>query len=501
MSYLSIEFSAIFILFFLIYWSFRPTIAVQNLILLVSSYLLVALFNIHFAFILGGYTVILYLLSTGIVYSVRPKFWLVLSIIAAIGNLAIFKYFNFFSPQIQHQLGQWGIDISMPVAEIILPIGLSFYTFHSISYLVSIYERAVDRRQVRGVGEKQRGIEAVSFFDFALFLSFFPSLIAGPINRAQTFLPQLQATAPRQIIEPHRAFFLIILAIIKVYWLSAFFSQTFVRPIFDNPTEYHTLELIIAIYAYAIEIYLNFSGYTDLVTGIALLLGFKLPLNFNAPYLATSLKAFWGRWHISLSTWIRDYIYFPLGGNRKGFSRTQINVMIGMILSGLWHGETLNFLIWGMIHGIGVVFLNVKEGIKERRLQAQGLSSADIVSISRQEVRGWQKYLSRFITFNYVCAGWLFFRSESFEDALNYIDALIHNYQHISENIVSLSILLGFIGIIFVLYPFLTTLPERCIQLSKKMPFLLLPVVYIVILAGVIYLAPSGIPQFIYASF
>lgn len=191
MSYLSIEFAAIFVLFFLVYWSFRSRVALQNLILLISSYLIVGLFNINFALILGSYSVILYLLSTGIVYSLRPRLWLFISVIAAIGNLAVFKYFNFFAPQLQHQFAAWGIDLSLPVAEIILPIGISFYTFHSMSYLVSIYERSVDKRAGTNQDAEWRGMEPVSFFDFALFLSFFPSIIAGPINRAKVFLPQL----------------------------------------------------------------------------------------------------------------------------------------------------------------------------------------------------------------------------------------------------------------------------------------------------------------------
>ena len=501
MSYLSIEFSAIFILFFGVYWSFRSSVAIQNLILLISSYLIVGLFNIHFAMILGSYTVVLYLLSTGIVYSLRPKLWLAISVIAAVGNLAVFKYFNFFAPQLQHQLGEWGIDLSLPVAEIILPIGISFYTFHSMSYLVSIYERAVDQRNAAISSEKWRGMAPVSFFDFALFLSFFPSIIAGPINRAKLFLPKLQDPTPRSVLEPHRAFMLIILAVIKVYWLSAFFSQAFVKPMFDNPSEYHTIELILAIYAYAIEIYLNFSGYTDLVTGIALLLGFQLPENFKAPYLAVNLKDFWTRWHISLSTWIRDYIYFPLGGNRKGFSRTQINVMIGMVLSGLWHGETLNFLIWGTIHGIGVVLLNMKDHYRERRLYQNGMESDAVRELMRQEVVGWRKYWGRFMTFNYVGIGWLFFRSESFEDSMAYIKALLNNYHDLTDHWLPLAILAGFIIVIFAIYPILTKLPDLCIKITKRIPFLLLPIIYIFVLWIVIYLAPSGIPQFIYASF
>lgn len=486
MSYLSIEFSAVFVVFFLIYWSLRSSVALQNTLLLVSSYLIIGLFNVNFAVIIGVYSTVIYLLSSGIVYSPRPKLWLVAAIIAGIGNLAVFKYFNFFVPEMQAQLTHLGIDLSLPITELILPIGISFYTFHSVSYLVSLYRKEMT---------------PVSFFDFALFLSFFPSVIAGPINRAKTFMPQIQAKEPRTITEAHRAFMLIILAVIKVYWLSAFFSQTFVKPVFDNPSEYHVIELILGVYAYAVEIYLNFSGYTDLVTGIALLLGFKLPVNFNAPYLATSLKLFWTRWHISLSRWIQDYIYIPLGGNKRGFTFTQINVMIAMVLSGLWHGETLNFLIWGAIHGVGVVFLNIKDKIHAQSLAQKDMNPAEIKDFFKQDVLGWKKYLYRFLTFNYVCIGWLFFRSESFDDSMVYISSLFTNTADISTQLPALGILLGLIVMIFAIYPLLTKVPNLFVDGIKRIPWLLLPVLFVGILWVVITLAPSGIPQFIYASF
>lgn len=198
-----------------------------------------------------------------------------------------------------------------------------------------------------------------NFWNLALFLSFFPSIIAGPINRAKDFLPQISISQSREILEPFRAFTLLIFAVIKVYCLGGLISEYLFKPIFANPTEFSVIDLLVGLYAYAIQIYLNFSGYTDLVTGIALLLGFRLPINFNFPYLALNLREFWTRWHISLSSWNRDNIYIPLGGSRRGFIRTQINVMLAMLLSGLWHGAGINFIIWGACHGIGIVVLNI----------------------------------------------------------------------------------------------------------------------------------------------
>ncbi len=467
MSYLSIEFSAVFLLFFIVYWCFKSRAEIQNVILVISSYCLVGLFNIDFALILASYSIVIYLLSSCISYSSHSKFWLVISLIVAIGNLAVFKYYNFFLPEIQKQFAEFGMTFSAPIAEILLPIGISFYTFHSVSYLVSLYKKE---------------IEPVSFFDFALFLAFFPSVIAGPINRAKEFLPQIQAKT-REIIEPHRAFTLIILAIIKVYWLSSVLSQSYVKPFFDNPSAYHTVELVAALYAYAIEIYLNFSGYTDLVTGIALLLGFKLPMNFNFPYLATNLREFWQRWHISLSTWIRDYVYFPLGGSRSGFTRTQVNVMIAMVLSGLWHGETLNFLIWGMIHGVGIICLNMGDKV-----------------LGKDLVSKHSPFVARLLMFNYICFGWLFFRSASFDDAKEYFNAMMTNISNIGSPL-DAALFIGAFVVIYALYPLLAKLPEQFIKMIKQIHWTLLPLVFVLILWCVIYLAPSGIPQFIYASF
>ncbi|MBS7833362.1 MBOAT family protein [Wohlfahrtiimonas chitiniclastica] len=469
MSYLSIEFAAAFVPFFVLYWCLRLVPALQNALLLIVSYVLIALFNVDFALILGAYTVVIYLLSTGIAYSPHRKLWLTVAIIAAIGNLAVFKYYNFFIAEFMRQLAAWNIDLSMPIAEILLPIGISFYTFHSISYLVSVYHQE----------EKM----PVSFFDFALFLSFFPSVIAGPINRAKLFLPQIQQQTPRTVLEPTRAMILLVSAVIKVYWLSAFLSYEYVKPIFDNPSAYHTFDLILGLWAYAFEIYFNFSGYTDLVTGIALLLGFRLPQNFNVPYMANNLKEFWQRWHISLSTWIRDYIYIPLGGSRGGFTRTQINVLIAMVLSGIWHGETLTFLVWGVIHGVGTIALN----IGDRFWKKDGISS-------------FSPFLARFLMFNYICLGWLFFRSATLSDAGDYALAMVSNYGDVMNHLKTLAILVAGVAVYYA-YPWLLKGIAWIEKIIHMIHWTVLPFVLIVVLVLVIDWAPSGIPQFIYASF
>ena len=466
MSYLSIEFGLIFVVFFAIYWALRLLPKSQNNLLLISSYLIVASYSFQFAVILFFYTCAIYFFSVMIATSkYHAKRWLILGLSAAIINLALFKYFDFFRYELQSLLNYLDLSILLPVITVLIPIGISFYTFHSVSYLVSV---------------KNKELSVAKFWDLALFLSFFPSIIAGPINRAKTFLPQIVVSKPREVLEPFRAFTLIILAILKVYCLGGLISENWVTPIFSNPLEYCTLDLLVGLYAYAIQIYLNFSGYTDLVTGIALLLGFRLPINFNFPYLATNLRDFWDRWHISLSHWIRDYIYIPLGGSRHGFVRTQLNVMLAMLLSGLWHGAGINFIIWGSCHGIGIVFLNI---------------------LDRYVGRGWivqrSPIIARLLTWHYICFTWLFFCCESLADALDYLNALCHNFL-VDSHYIGVFII---ICIVFLMYPISKNIPNWCTAQLSKINSIFLPVFFTLILWLTIYLAPSGVPNFIYANF
>ena len=377
----------------------------------------------------------------------------------------MFKYFDFFRYELQSLLNYLNLSILLPAITIFIPIGISFYTFHSVSYLVSI---------------KKKELPVAKFSDFALFLSFFPCIIAGPINRAKTFIPQIVVSQPREILEPFRAFTLIILSVIKVYCLGGLISENWITPIFSNPLEYSTLDLLVGLYGYAIQIYLNFSGYTDLVTGIALLLGFRLPINFNFPYLACNVREFWERWHISLSHWIRDYIYIPLGGNRRGFIRTQINVMSAMLLSGLWHGAGINFVIWGGCHGLGIIVLNILD-----------------CYMGRSWITQRSPIIARLITWHYICFTWLFFYFASLPDALDYLTALGHNFlieSHYIEVFLS-------ICVIFLLYPLFKNIPDWCSLQLSKINRIYFPIIFIFILWLTIYFAPSGVPNFIYANF
>ena len=313
----------------------------------------------------------------------RRRKWLVaLSLMLDLGLLGYFKYTNFFAGMVSRML-----DFNFQPWDIFLPVGISFFTFQSLSYTIDVY-----RGNLKPLPR---------LLDYAFYVSFFPQLVAGPIVRASDFAPQIRKPV---VITPDmfaRGVYFIIIGLFKKAVISDYISLNFVDRIFDNPTLYSGMENLLGIYGYALQIYCDFSGYSDMAIGIALLLGFRFPLNFNAPYRATSITDFWRRWHISLSTWIRDYIYISLGGNRKGKLRQYINLILTMLLGGLWHGASLNFIVWGGMHGVA--------------LAAHKLFSQEILHHARSYCpRGIRKWVAILLTFHFVCFTWIFFRQTSF---------------------------------------------------------------------------------------
>ena len=313
----------------------------------------------------------------------RCRKWLVaLSLMIDLGLLGYFKYTNFFAGMVSRML-----DFNFQPWDIFLPVGISFFTFQSLSYTIDVY-----RGNLKPLPR---------LLDYAFYVSFFPQLVAGPIVRASDFAPQILKPV---VITPDmfaRGVYFIIIGLFKKAVISDYISLNFVDRIFDNPTLYSGMENLLGIYGYALQIYCDFSGYSDMAIGIALLLGFRFPLNFNAPYRATSITDFWRRWHISLSTWIRDYIYISLGGNRKGKLRQYVNLILTMLLGGLWHGASLNFIVWGGMHGVA--------------LAAHKLFSQEILHHARSYCpRGIRKWAAILLTFHFVCFTWIFFRQTSF---------------------------------------------------------------------------------------
>lgn len=274
----------------------------------------------------------------------------------------------------------------------------------------------------------------------------------------------------------------------KLFLFSAYLSENFVNPVFDAPAGFGVGEILVATYAYAWNIYFNFSGYTNLVTGIALLLGFRVPVNFNAPYMANNLKEFWARWHISLSTFIRDYIYIPLGGNRKGFGRMNTNVFLAMVISGLWHGAAMTFVVWGAIHGLGIVLLNLKTLCLEKLGWTQRLPNKALSAL-----------LARIITFHFVCFAWIFFRSQTFDDALTMLSQFAAP-GFISSLGSSLGLLIAFWALL-LLYPYFVQSYHYVAKKYQNIAWYYYPIPLAVILTIMFMLSPSGMPGFIYANF
>jgi D-alanyl-lipoteichoic acid acyltransferase DltB (MBOAT superfamily) len=324
------------------------------------------------------------------------KLLLTVSIILNLSILFYFKYTDFLIGITNDLFGT-----SFNPLGLLLPIGISFYTFENISYTVDVYR-----------GEF---VPVKKFSEYLLFLSFFPKLVMGPIVRAADFIPQI--SKPYSVTQEDFAegFYMIVSGLFKKLIISDYITQNFVNYIFDAPTRYTGLECLFAVYGYAIVIYCDFSGYSSIAIGIARWLGFKIPPNFNLPYKSKDITDFWRRWHISLSTWLRDYLYIPLGGNRKGKLRQYINLFITMLLGGLWHGANFSFIVWGGMHGLGLAI---------HKLWSEK---------SKSVLQEWQhnkvyNFFAMLLTFHFVCLCWVFFKSPSFTIAMQMLRQIKYHF-------------------------------------------------------------------------
>ncbi len=318
--------------------------------------------------------------------------WLVgLGVAANLLILGFFKYYGFFVEQAGELLAQFGWERDLPLLQIVLPVGISFFTFQGISYVVDVH---------RG-----KTPPAKSLLDVMLLLSFFPHLVAGPIVRASDLLPQFERTPRLTRVMATHGLLLIVWGLFKKTVIASELSVNLVDPVFFDPSAFGAVDIAAAVYGYAVQIYCDFSAYSDMAIGLAALLGYSFPRNFDQPYRASSLQAFWRRWHISLSSWLRDYLYVPLGGGRKGLLASCINVFITMVLGGLWHGAALTFLAWGALHG-GVQVI-------ERLFRAALGGRAVVPTV-----------IGVLATFHIVCLGWILFRAESFDLALQMLEGL-----------------------------------------------------------------------------
>lgn len=458
----SFEFAYFFLLFFPVYWLLPHR--GQNFLLLAGSYYFYACWDPRFLILLVVSTLMDYACGLAVDRIEQPnrrKLFVALSMALNLGLLGYFKYYNFFAESLQALLMRWGWNASLTHLNVILPIGISFYTFQSMSYVIDIYRREV--RPTRNLVQ------------FAAFVAFFPHLVAGPIMRATSLLPQIEQKRRFDLSQFYQGAYLVFWGLVKKVVIADNLAKYLVNPLFDQWATLDGGRALIAVYAFAFQIYCDFSGYTDVARGISKCLGIELVLNFNLPYFATSPREFWQRWHISLSTWLRDYLYIPLGGSRGGQAvwfgnllmaailggigyglypklaslpkvqaslgaspwlpiglalglgltclallrvrsakgMTYRNLMLTMVLGGLWHGAAWTFVLWGFYQGLILILHRLAEPWLARVQPRDAVDSAC-----------W-KALRIFVTFHLICLGWLLFRAESLDQAFGMLGAIV----------------------------------------------------------------------------
>jgi D-alanyl-lipoteichoic acid acyltransferase DltB (MBOAT superfamily) len=423
----------------------------------------------------------------------RRRALLALTLAFDLGLLGWFKYYGFFAASLNEAAHQLDLPLRMPLLEILLPVGISFFTFQAMSYVVDVHR-----------GE----VEAVDLLSFSVYLAFFPQLVAGPIVRATEFLPQLKARRQLSPADASRAAWLICGGLFKKVVVSSYLATQLVDPVFGAPASFSAGHIWLAIYAYAVQIYADFSGYTDMAIGIALLLGFHFPQNFDRPYAATSLSDFWRRWHMTLSRWLRDYLYIPLGGSRQGRLRSYRNLVLTMLLGGLWHGAATTFVAWGLLHGIWLALeratrewmaarggMAAREGMVTRRF----IKPAALVGPAREA--SWSKlapWAGRILTFHVVCLGWLLFRAESFAAAGTMLQRAFGAWEPVAE--LPLQGILVVAGMLL-----LQIMPEApLVRLSAgfaRLPSPLQGFAMGIFLFLITALGPEGVAPFIYFQF
>ena len=359
---------------------------IRRALLLVASYWFYACWDARFLALIGGVTFVDWLAALLVVrLAGRARLYVVATTVGLnLGLLGYWKYTDFFLRSLAPLMSWLGQPTPRPLG-VLLPVGISFFTFQGLSYVIDVH---------RGKVEVERSLSR-----FALYIAFFPQLVAGPIVRAGDLLPQLDHPQPVDDARFGRALWLMAAGLLKKVVMADYLAVNLVDRVFDLPERFGSLEVLAGVYGYALQIYGDFSGYCDIAIGAALLLGVELPKNFDAPYKAASLQEFWRRWHITLSEWLRDYLYIALGGSRGSRARTALNLLLTMLLGGLWHGANVTFVIWGGLHGLG---LGAERALK--RLTT-----------------GWKapRVLRALVTFHVVVALWVFFRADTLSGALD----------------------------------------------------------------------------------
>ena len=463
----TLAFAVFFLIVYLVSWSLDRENGRRKLFLLLASWFFYAQWDWRFVALLIASAVMNWGVAALIARSAAPgrrKGLVALGVAANLLILGFFKYYGFFVEQAVDLLSQVGWERDLPLLQVVLPVGVSFFTFQGISYVVDVHRRKTP--------------PADSLLDVMLLMSFFPHLVAGPIVRASDLLPQF-ARVPRLTREmATHGLLLIVWGLFKKTVIASELATRLVDPVFFDPSAYGTLDIMAAVYGYAVQIYCDFSAYSDMAIGLAALLGYSFPRNFDQPYRAGSMQAFWRRWHISLSSWLRDYLYVPLGGGRKGLASSCVNVMITMLLGGLWHGAAWTFVAWGALHG-----------------------GAQVVERVGREVFGGRNvmpaWLGVIVTFHVVCLGWILFRAETFDLAMQMLAGI--------GRVQPLDLLTPFLLMLIVGGIAMHWLPPRAVEgLAERLktaPSLTMGVLIGLAILLVEAMRPEGVAPFIYFQF
>ena len=459
-------------------WALHSKPVAWKLFMIAASYTFYAWWNPRFVLLIAASTIVNTVCGRVIQQgnsqnSAIRKAALVVAIVFNLAILGVFKYYDFFISSVEDGLERLGLSPNLPLLQVVLPVGISFFTFQALSYVIDVYRGKV---------------AATNLLQFAVYLAFFPQLVAGPIVRASEFLPQLERRLNPREIDFTRAAVLIASGLFKKVVIAGYLADALVDDVFAFPERFSGAEILLGVYGYAIQIYADFSGYTDIAIGVALLLGFRFPENFNQPYRATSIGDFWRRWHMTLSRWLRDYLYIPLGGNRGGKANRDRNLFLTMLLGGLWHGAAWPFVIWGAYQGGGLM--------AERRLGEWKDRKRNRSARTKQPAKTLLRWLA---TFHFICLGWVFFRSETLSDAGALLGQLFTSFLSPAPNINAV-----FVGVVvcalFAQMLSRQTLANVQTQLAN-LPAWVVAVGFGIWMLVVDQFGPEGVAPFIYFQF
>lgn len=481
----SFEFFYFYLLLLPLYWLIHKQIRLRNSLLLIGSYFFYGSWDWRFLSLIVISTLVDFYCGQRIHTSKNQKYgrrYLGLSILVNLGILAAFKYFDFFISSFIDLMGLIGLQANYHSLAIILPVGISFYTFQTMSYTIDIYRRRME--------------PTTNLLNFATFVAFFPQLVAGPIERACQLLPQIERRTLFNYVQFREGCFLIVWGLVKKT-LIADRLAVYVDAVFANPSAFSGEQCIIAVLFFSMQIYCDFSGYSDIARGLAKTMGLELMVNFNTPYLSVSIKEFWQRWHISLSTWFRDYVYIPLGGSRASTFISRRNLVVTFVVSGLWHGAAYTYIVWGFLHAIGNI-LDPHSKYSGRQMQ----------SLPR-----WKIFTGFIWTFTFVNLAWIFFRASSIADAskiLGNITSLLPGVSIgtqvaardsliVAMNNTEFALSLYFIGLLIVMDYFLKDRGIEAVSTSLKLPWRWLLSWFLLI--NLLMLSPSDTGAFIYFQF